>query len=309
MAIDWKGIIGGAIRGGAPDIAESFDRKRGLDQRQQDLDSLIKGREFQNVLNMARQVSQRGQNRTNRQTRRRDKEAWGLMSDEEKVASKVYSRSRTAPKTPLSEADQRVKAAEDLAKIEKAEQAGLLSDSPERAKFFEDSKAEILNKYKGDDKPPEVEVDAVTGADAPTGGRGFFGSVADVAGNILGNESLNRPFPTSARPAPAAQRPAPTDNRGLFSPGPGQVNPFEPIAPRAAPAPMTFADMGIGDAQTQQVFSELESRIPSLRQDFGADPETFMLILDALKKGKLTIDDAISIIEESKFGSLEANKL
>lgn len=98
------------------------------------------------------------------------------------------------------------------------------------------------------------------------------------------------------------------NNKGLFS---GGVDPFQ-ASTSTSPMqniPPSFADLGITDKATIQMFSEIEKALPDvdLRSQFRSDPEVFLRLFDAVARSrnlpdgsKMTLQQAIELIRASQ---------
>ena len=292
MAMDLKSLGASAIRGGFPEVAASHDRRKALEQRGQD-------QELRQLIQLARMVSDEQRDKRAAETHR------AAMEDR-------------AKNDPMALAALTTKVIE----LQKLRTERLESD-PKADVTMLDRTIDVLQRSASTplDKVDEpVKVDAVTGADKPSMLQKTNDFVGPMPRNAINPTQQAQPMQSPQQPAqqlpgafgggqlnefagfgagqpgapPAMQRP---DNKGMFA-----GNSFVP--PRA---PKTFGELGIGDAQTQQTFSELEKKVPGLREMFTNDPEAFQRIFAAIRHGSkkrdgspFTIQDAIELIKQSQ---------
>ena len=278
MAFNWSNALQGAVRGAAPDVAASVDQGR-------DLDSLIKSREFQDLINQARAAA----------LKNAEEDRALLNPDERKQVLMQKGTRRGAATKPEPTTTENMatlmKRAADLSKA-RTELGGEDDEvPPEFDAHYKSAMAQVSQEILDAQNPKDYKrAMRFDDASAPRTGSGF----APLEDTL----DLNRKAP--ARPGPGAfggfgagsmgvppQRP---DNRGMFA-GESFVGP---------PAPKTFGELGIGDAQSQQVFSEVEAKVPGLRTMYASDPESFQRLFAAVKGGKITQAEAIALIKQSQ---------
>jgi len=295
MAFNFSNALQGAIRGAAPDVAASVDSGRNID-------SIVKSRQFQDLLNQARFVAEQ---KDAEQKARRAAEDRALLTPEERKQKMLDPAGyRQLRNRSAAGGGSTVDAAEGLGKIQKARNEYDEDAMPDNvARFFDDSTNDII-------KPHEKSAVDVVGEAFGMGGSSDDASVS--AGDKKARAALiERGMAENDEQAASMVMDAvgnipglfsKPDNRGMFT---GGVNPFQQ---ESTPVPKTFDELGIGDVQTQQMFGEIESRVPGLRELYASDPQGFQRLFDAVrnntkkKDGSLfTIQDAVSIIEEAYY--------
>jgi len=282
MAFNWNNALQGAVRGAAPGVAASVDQGKNLD-------SLIKSREFQDLINQARLAKQK-------QDMQYAEEDRALLTPEERKQKMLdpagYRQLRNKSTAAVDAAETAVDAAESVGKIAKA-RSEFGDDIPDNvARFFDDSTNEVVKPYE------KSAVDIV--AEAFGSGKGQDDAAISAADKKARAALIERGMAEDDEQASAmvldavgkmpgfSQRP---DNRGMFS-GESFV--------QQAQAPKTFGELGISDPQSQQTFSEIEAKVPGLRELFASDPEAFQRLFAAVNSGKLTQAEAITLIEQSQ---------
>jgi len=315
--MNWSNIfnmqgLAGAIRGAAPDVAASVDQGKNIQ-------SLVESRQFQDLLNRARLADLERK----RQWAAEDRAS---LSPEERRQKMLDPAGYRHLRKRKDEPDNFVEAAEKIGKIEKARSEFGDDEIPDDvAMFFDDATAETIKSFQK--KPKDIVAEAFGSGKSSGSSSGgmtwdqsraamnnphYYDNKAGIekkAGikNEAGIENVTDILKASGSPVagtvldiigkfarksqPESQ---PIDNRNLFA---GGVDPFEQQGP---PAPETFADLGIGDAQTQQIFVELEAKIPNLRNYYASDPEAYKRLFAAINSGKITQAEAISMIEKSQ---------
>jgi len=282
MAFNWSNALQGALRGGFPDVAASVDQGKNTQ-------SLIQSRQFQDLLNQARLVAQNQQMQQSQEDR-------SLLTPEERKQKMLdpagyrQLRSKSGPTGGNA-----VEAAENVGKIAKA-RSEFGYDIPDNiARFFDDSTNDVMKPYEK--SPVDVVAEAfgtakgqddasITAADKKARAALIERGMADD------DEQASAMVLNAVEKMPGfSQR---RDNRDMFA---GES--FVQQAPQAQ-APKTFYELGIGDAQSQQIFNELETKVSGLRELYASDPETFQRLFAAVKSGKLTRAEAISLIEQSQ---------
>jgi len=280
MAINWSNVLQGAIRGGFPNVAASVDQGRNIQ-------SIMQSRQFQDLLNQARLVAQ------NRQMQWQEEDRSLLTPEERKQklldpAGYRQLRSGRATTTKTDLIEQAAKLKTSLNKM-KDEETGDVP--PEWEQHTKNALAEISRAINEIDTPADNKRAAMF---SDTNRSGF-----PPLEDTLGFGRKEKKTVNSAKPGPGAyggfgagtigapptQR---TDNRGMFTAG---VNPFQ------AP-PKTLSDLGISDPQSQQVFSEIEKKVPNLRDLYTGEPETFQRLFAAINSGKVTQAEVIDKLNE-----------
>jgi len=290
--MNWSNIfnmqgLAGAIRGAAPDVAASVDQGKNIQ-------SLVESRQFQDLLNRARLADLERK----RQWAAEDRASLSPKERRQKMLDPAGYRHLRKRK---DEPDNSVEAAEKIGKIEKARSEFGDDEIPDDVTmFFDDATAETIKSFQK--KPKDIVAEAF----GPGGSsdEAHISSADKKARTALVERGLAADDDTAAAMVLDAVEKIPglfdksksqsVDNRNLFA---GGVDPFEQQGP---PAPETFADLGIGDAQTQQIFVELEAKIPNLRNYYASDPEAYKRLFAAINSGKITQAEAISMIEKSQ---------
>ena len=283
MAFSVKDIVQGGLRGGFPDLMARLD-----EQGQRALENLMRDAQMLSMKQRDDLAAAEGARRA---------EAWGVMNEAQKAGT-LQKGSRSTKAEP-TKSESAVTGAKAYAAVIKArEEAGGEDLTGAGRKVFDDALSTILAEHGTPAAEEPVKVDAVTGS-FPTMGSpnaqagGMLKPTSDFVGPPKlfsgggGGEFRGRGAQGSWQATPR------TDNKSLLA------GPASNIYPQV-PAPKTFDQLGIGDAQTQQAFSQLEAKVPGLREMFASDPESFQQLFAAVNSGKITMQRAIELITQSR---------
>ena len=287
--MDWmnllKKITTSAADAADPSAAASRDRKKSLD-------SLIQSRQFQDLLTQTRTAAAQREGKWAQEDR-------ALLTPEERKQKELdpygrrfYNKSGTDPRMVDAETIGKYQAVKD--KLSEDTPASVLQNVDnaigEITQPYDDRAAVdiVRQAFEGVKSPDEASMSAADKTAQKALIDAGLAEDKDQAAEIV-LDAVGQLPSLSQTP-----RPAPTDNRGLFT---GGINPFQQ---QAVPSPktMTFVDLGINDPQAQQMFSELETKVPNLRELYAASPDTYQRLFAAIQKGQVTLDEVVAKINE-----------